>query len=132
MSVNKQIDGGMVYDPNNDYYNPDVNLNTGQQKAVVMVGGVAKVVSSNNAGEPDLTLAEEIKSLTETEEEKSARETKEAEKELKEVDLMLEQNRNVKVTQLPDDVMIEETVIVDKKSSKGPLKERKPISRIKE
>ncbi len=119
----KAINGGAVYDPNNEYYDADKDLNTGRQKAVVMVGGVPKAVYTDTS-EPS-TSEQKVLLGTETETEKNIRLENEKQKEIKEVDSIIEINS--KVTQLPDDNNVEEK-IVSKKNIIG--KNSKEIKRV--
>ena len=44
----KRINESVTVDPNNDYYNPESNFNTGDSPSVVMIGGKAVQVKNGS------------------------------------------------------------------------------------
>lgn len=93
----KLVNKSVVMDINGDTQNVDTDFSTGGSPVVVMIGG-----------KPVLAGANHVESIDESE---------------KETDKMLAENRNVRVTALPDgfDANEEEKVLFEKSSTEGPL-----------
>ncbi len=106
MSKMKKVKNSAVLDQNNDHYDPDTNLNTGKQKAVVMKGGKPVAI--------DETYNEEY----------------DEENEKTEIDKMIDNSMKVKMNKLPDMLKPEE---VEKEiPTKKVLKTNTKVRRIKE
>jgi len=131
----KNIDGNAMYDPNNEYYNPEKNFNTGEQWAVVMTASGPKKVRMGNIVDRDV-LDEKIQELEEKEKDNSITDTEKItlnvlkKRDENKTDNMLDDNRKTKVTLLPDDVSgVEEEKVI---SEENIIQSPKEIKRIEE